>query len=93
MISPLPGITATKPGGDEAPSGIGRQSSHDGNEVGDGEAAISCSLTRGPGCCGALGDPERYADLLFALPRLLLRGTARRRRDGDLWLLGGSTTS
>ena len=93
MISPLPGITATKPGAAmRALPGIGVDVvDNDGNSVGNGEGGYLVlthpwpSMTR-----GIYGDPERFQDTYWSrFPGKYFAGDgAKRDEDGDLWLLG-----
>jgi acetyl-CoA synthetase len=93
MISPLPGITATKPGAAMKPlPGIGVDVvDNDGNSVGNGEGGYLVlthpwpSMTR-----GIYGDPERFKETYWSrFPGKYFAGDgAKRDEDGDLWLLG-----
>ena len=93
MISPLPGVTATKPGAAMKPlPGIGVDVvDNDGNSVGNGEGGYLVithpwpSMTR-----GIYGDPERFKETYWArFPGKYFAGDgAKRDEDGDLWLLG-----
>jgi len=93
MISPLPGITATKPGAAMKPlPGIGIDVvDNDGNSVGNGEGGYLVithpwpSMTR-----GIYGDPERFKETYWSrFPGKYFAGDgAKRDEDGDLWLLG-----
>ena len=90
MISPLPGVTATKPGSAMRPlPGITATIVDDEAEpVGPGGAATWCSTSRGRRCCAASGatrtatatptGPVRRAGLLLRGRR---REVRRRRRD------------
>jgi acetyl-CoA synthetase len=93
LISPLPGITATKPGAAMKPlPGIGVDVvDNDGNSVGNGEGGYLVithpwpSMTR-----GIYGDPERFKETYWSrFPGKYFAGDgAKRDEDGDLWLLG-----
>jgi acetyl-CoA synthetase len=95
MISPLPGVTATKPGSAmTALPGIGADVvDQDGTPVPDGGGGILVltepwpSMTR-----GIWGDPERFRQTYwerFAGQGWYLAGDgAKKDDDGDLWLLG-----
>lgn len=93
MISPLPGVTATKPGAAMKPlPGIGVDVvDNDGNSVGNGEGGYLVithpwpSMTR-----GIYGDPERFKETYWSrFPGKYFAGDgAKRDEDGDLWLLG-----
>ena len=93
MISPLPGITATKPGAAMKPlPGIGAAVvDNDGNEVGDGEGGYLVLTDPWPGMLrGIWGDPERYRETYWSrFPGYYFAGDgAKKDEDGDLWLLG-----
>ncbi len=93
LISPLPGITATKPGAAMKPlPGVGVDVvDNDGNSVGNGEGGYLVithpwpSMTR-----GIYGDPERFKETYWSrFPGKYFAGDgAKRDEDGDLWLLG-----
>jgi acetyl-CoA synthetase len=95
MISPLPGVTASKPGSAmTALPGIGADVvDQDGTPVPDGGGGILVltepwpSMTR-----GIWGDPERFRQTYwerFAEQGWYLAGDgAKKDDDGDLWLLG-----
>jgi acetyl-CoA synthetase len=95
MISPLPGVTATKPGSAmrPLPGVVGEVVDNDGKPVGNGEGGllVLCepwpSMTR-----GIWGDPDRFAETYWS--RFVEQGYyfagdgAKKDIDGDLWLLG-----
>jgi acetyl-CoA synthetase len=95
MISPLPGVTSTKPGSATRPlPGIGAEVvDNDGNPVPNGGGGFLVltepwpSMTR-----GIWGDPERFKETYWA--RFAEQGYyfagdgAKKDEDGDLWLLG-----
>ena len=93
IISPLPGITATKPGAAMRPlPGIGVDVvDNNGDSVGNGEGGYLVithpwpSMTR-----GIYGDPERFKETYWSrFPGKYFAGDgAKRDDDGDLWLLG-----
>jgi acetyl-CoA synthetase len=93
MVSPLPGITATKPGAAmKALPGISVDVvDNEGNSVGNGEGGYLVitqpwpSMTR-----GIYGDPERFKETYWSrFPGVYFAGDgAKKDKDGDLWLLG-----
>ncbi|MCW2494941.1 acetate--CoA ligase [Jatrophihabitans sp.] len=95
MISPLPGVTATKPGSAMgALPGIGADVvDNDATPVGNGEGGLLVltepwpSMTR-----GIWGDPERFAETYwsrFADQGFYFAGDGAKKDDeGSLWLLG-----
>jgi acetyl-CoA synthetase len=93
MVSPLPGITATKPGAAmKALPGISVDVvDNEGKSVGNNEGGYLVitqpwpSMTR-----GIWGDPERFKETYWArFPGVYFAGDgAKRDQDGDLWLLG-----
>ena len=93
MCSPLPGITATKPGAAmRALPGISVDIvDNDGNSVGNGEGGYLVitkpwpSMTR-----GIYGDPERFKETYWSrFPGVYFAGDgAKLDDDGDIWLLG-----
>ncbi len=93
MITPLPGITGTKPGSATRPfPGIAaelRNEQGDKVEVGGGLLAITRpwpSMLR-----GIYGDPDRYVRQYWSKwgPDVYVTGDgAKRDADGDFWLLG-----
>ena len=93
LISPLPGITATKPGAAMRPlPGISAKViDNDGNEVGNGEGGYLVLTEPWPGMLrGIWGDPERYQETYWSrFPGYYFAGDgAKLDDDGDLWLLG-----
>jgi len=93
LISPLPGITATKPGAAMKPlPGIGVDVvDNDGNSVGNGEGGYLVITHPWPAMTrGIYGDPERFKETYWArFPGKYFAGDgAKRDEDGDLWLLG-----
>ncbi len=93
MATPLPGITATKPGAAmRAFPGISIDVvDNEGNSVGNGEGGYLVitqpwpSMTR-----GIYGDPERFKETYWSrFPGKYFAGDgAKRDDDGDIWLLG-----
>jgi acetyl-CoA synthetase len=93
MISPLPGVTATKPGAAMRPlPGITAEVvDNDGNAVGNGEGGYLVITKPWPGMLrGIWGDPERYKDTYWSrFDGVYFAGDgAKKDDDGDLWLLG-----
>jgi acetyl-CoA synthetase len=93
LITPLPGITATKPGAAMTPfPGIAADVIDDeGNSVGNGEGGYLVITQPWPGMTrGIYGDPERFVDTYWKrFPGKYFAGDgAKRDDDGDLWLLG-----
>ncbi len=93
MITPLPGITATKPGAAMTPfPGISADIvDTDGNSVGNGEGGYLVITAPWPGMTrGIYGDPERFKETYWSrFPGKYFAGDgAKRDNDGDIWLLG-----
>ncbi len=93
MISPLPGVTTTKPGSAQVPlPGIGADVLDDVGQPIEGTAAGYLVLTEPwPSMLrGIWGDPQRYKDTYWSrFDRMYFAGDgARRDEDGDIWLLG-----
>jgi acetyl-CoA synthetase len=95
MISPLPGVTATKPGSATRPlPGIGADVvDNDGNSVPDGAGGLLVLTEPWPSMLrGIWGDEERYRETYwsrFADQGYYFAGDgAKKDEDGDLWLLG-----
>ncbi|HXW38247.1 MAG TPA: AMP-binding protein, partial [Acidimicrobiales bacterium] len=93
MITPLPGITATKPGAAMTPfPGVSADVvDNAGNPVGNGEGGYLVLTEPWPGMLrGIWGDPERYKETYWSrFPGRYFAGDgAKRDDDGDLWLLG-----
>jgi acetyl-CoA synthetase len=95
MISPLPGVTAAKPGSAQrALPGIGAKIVDDqGNDVGKGGGGYLVLDKPWPSMLrGIWGDEERYRETYWA--RFAAQGYyfagdgAKYDNDGDLWLLG-----
>ena len=93
MASPLPGVTATKPGAAmRALPGISIDVvDDDGRSVGNGEGGFLVVREPWPGMTrGIWGDPDRFVETYFSqLPGVYFAGDgAKRDDDGDLWVLG-----
>ena len=93
LITPLPGLTTTKPGAAMTPfPGIAAEVvDNDGTPVGDGEGGYLVITEPWPGMLrGIWGDPERYRETYWSrFPGVYFAGDgAKKDEDGDLWLLG-----
>jgi acetyl-CoA synthetase len=93
MISPLPGVTAGKPGAAMKPiPGVSAQVVDDeGNEVPDGSGGYLVLTEPWPAMLRTLwGDDERYKDTYWSrFPGRYFAGDgAKKDDDGDIWLLG-----
>ena len=93
MISPLPGITATKPGSAQvALPGIEMRIIDDeGQEVGPGHGGYLTITEPWPSMLrGIWGDPERYKETYWSRfeGKYFAGDGAKFDADGDLWLLG-----
>jgi acetyl-CoA synthetase len=93
MITPLPGITTTKPGAAMTPfPGISVDViDNDGNSVPPGGGGFLVLTEPWPGMLrGIWGDPERYKETYWSRfsGRYFAGDGAKRDEDGDLWLLG-----
>ncbi|HEV8065912.1 MAG TPA: acetate--CoA ligase [Acidimicrobiales bacterium] len=93
MITPLPGLTATKPGAAMvAFPGVGAEVvDNDGRPVGKGEGGLLVLTEPWPGMLrGIWGDEERYRQTYWSrFPQWYFAGDgAKKDDDGDLWLLG-----
>ncbi len=93
MISPLPGITATKPGSAQvALPGIEmRVIDDEGQEVGPGHGGYLTITEPWPSMLrGIWGDPERYKETYWSRfeGKYFAGDGAKLDEDGDLWLLG-----
>jgi acetyl-CoA synthetase len=93
MITPLPGITHTKPGAAmTAFPGISADVvDNEGNPVGDGHGGYLVITQPWPGMLrGIYGDHERYVSTYWSrFPGVYFAGDgAKKDDDGDLWLLG-----
>jgi acetyl-CoA synthetase len=95
MISPLPGVTETKPGSaTKALPGVGADVlDNDGNSVPNGGGGLLVLTEPWPAMTrGIWGDPERFKETYwsrFAAQGYYFAGDgAKKDEDGDLWLLG-----
>ena len=93
LITPLPGITATKPGAAMTPfPGVAAEVvDNDGHPVGNGEGGYLVMTEPWPGMLrGIYGDDERYKETYWSrFPGRYFAGDgAKKDPDGDLWLLG-----
>jgi acetyl-CoA synthetase len=93
MISPLPGVTATKPGSAMTPlPGITADVVDDtGTSVPPGGGGYLVVRDPWPGMLRTIwGDPQRFIDTYWSrFPGVYFPGDgAKRDEDGDLWLLG-----
>jgi acetyl-CoA synthetase len=95
MISPLPGVTATKPGSAQTPlPGISAKVvDEQGQEVGPGGGGLLVLDKPWPSMLrGIWGDDERYKDTYWSkfadLGFYFAGDGAKYDTDGDLWLLG-----
>ena len=93
MVSPLPGVTATKPGSAmRALPGITVDVVDDtGQPVPNGSGGYLVVTSPWPAMLrGVWGDPERYRETYWSrFPGLYFAGDgAKKDEDGDLWLLG-----
>jgi acetyl-CoA synthetase len=93
LISPLPGVTSTKPGAAMIPlpgvsADVVRQ---DGTSVGNDEGGFLVLKEPWPAMLrGIWGDEQRYRDTYWSrFPGVYFAGDgAKRDEDGDIWLLG-----
>ncbi|MGP9695182.1 acetate--CoA ligase [Brachybacterium sp. AOP25-B2-12] len=93
MISPLPGITATKPGSAQVPlPGISVDVLNDAGEpVADGQGGYLVITEPWPSMLrGIWGDEQRFIDTYWSrFPGQYFAGDgARKDEDGDIWFLG-----
>jgi len=95
MVSPLPGITAAKPGSAQTPvpGVLIDVTDDDGNEVGNGNGGLLVITEPWPSMLrGIWGDPVRFKETYwekFQDKGYYFAGDgARLDEDGDLWLLG-----
>jgi acetyl-CoA synthetase len=93
LITPLPGITSTKPGAAMTPfPGIGADIvDEEGRSVGNGQGGYLVITEPWPGMLrGIWGDQERYRKTYWSrFPGRYFAGDgAKRDEDGDFWLLG-----
>jgi acetyl-CoA synthetase len=93
LITPLPGITATKPGAAMTPFPAIAVDiiDNDGRSVGNDEGGYLVITEPWPGMLrGIYGDDERYKETYWSrFPGRYFAGDgAKRDQDGDIWLLG-----
>ena len=93
MISPLPGVTETKPGSAMLPlPGVSMEVVDDeGNAVGNGHGGLLTITEPWPSMLrGIWGDPERFKETYWSRfsGRYFAGDGAKLDEDGDLWLLG-----
>ena len=93
LITPLPGVTATKPGAAMTPfPGVSAAVvDNDGQPVGNGEGGYLVITEPWPGMLrGIWGDSERYRETYWSrFPGYYFAGDgAKLDDDGDIWLLG-----
>lgn len=93
MVSPLPGITSTKPGSAQVPlPGIEMAILDErGNQVGPGHGGYLAVTEPWPSMLrGIWGDPERFKETYWSrFEGVYFAGDgAKFDKDGDLWLLG-----
>ena len=93
LITPLPGLTSTKPGAAMTPfPGISADVvANDGTPVGNGEAGFLVVTQPWPGMlCTIWGDDERFTKTYWSrFPGVYFSGDgAKKDGDGDIWVLG-----
>ena len=93
MISPLPGVTAAKPGSAQVPlPGIVAEVLDDaGHPVGNGAGGYLAVTEPWPAMLrGIWGDEQRFAETYWSrFPGIYFAGDgAKKDADGDIWLLG-----
>lgn len=93
MISPLPGVTETKPGSAQIPlPGISATVvDDDGNEVPNGSGGYLVLTEPWPSMLRTIwGDDQRYLDTYWSRfeGRYFAGDGAKKDEDGDIWLLG-----
>ncbi|MEU6113682.1 acetate--CoA ligase [Streptomyces sp. NPDC047117] len=93
MLSPLPGVTATKPGSAQVPlPGISATVvDDDANEVPDGAGGYLVLTEPWPSMLRTIwGDDQRYLDTYWSRfeGKYFAGDGAKRDDDGDIWLLG-----
>lgn len=93
MVSPLPGITATKPGSAQVPiPGISVDVVDDNaKHVGNGNGGLLVVTQPWPSMLrGIWGDPQRFIDTYWATfgDKYFAGDGARLDEDGDIWLMG-----
>ena len=93
MISPLPGVTATKPGSAQAalPGIAATVVDDEGREVPDGSGGYLVLTEPWPAMLRTVwGDDQRYLDTYWSRfeGRYFAGDGAKKDEDGDIWLLG-----
>ena len=93
MMSPLPGITATKPGSctRPLPGVVPKIVDELGNDVDPNHGGMLCIAEPWPGMLrGIWGDEQRYVEQYWTtVPGIYLTGdNARQDRDGYYWIMG-----
>lgn len=93
MISPLPGVTTTKPGSAQTPLPgiVAEVLGDDGEPVGNGESGYLVLTEPWPSMLrGIWGDDQRFKDTYWSrFPGRYFAGDgAKKDEDGDIWLLG-----
>jgi acetyl-CoA synthetase len=93
MISPLPGVTTTKPGSAQVPlPGISIDVvREDGSSVDADEGGLLVATEPWPSMLrGVWGDPERFKQTYWEKfgDKYFAGDGARRDKDGDIWLMG-----
>ena len=92
MISPLPGVTTTKPGSATStiPGVFAELVDDDGNSVDQGGGYLTITHPWPSMLRGIYGDPERYKDTYWSRfeGRYFAGDGAKLDEDGYLWLLG-----
>jgi acetyl-CoA synthetase len=93
LISPLPGVTSTKPGAamTALPGVAADVVRQDGTSVGNDEGGFLVLKEPWPAMLrGIWGDEQRYRDTYWSrFPGMYFAGDgAKRDEDGDIWLLG-----
>jgi acetyl-CoA synthetase len=93
MISPLPGVTTTKPGSAQRPlPGVSADVVDDlGNSVPNGGGGYLVLTEPWPAMLRTIwGDPQRYLDTYWSRfeGRYFAGDGAKKDEDGDIWLLG-----
>ena len=93
MMSPLPGITATKPGSctNPLPGVVPKIVDEAGNSVDPNSGGMLCIAEPWPGMLrGIWGDEERYVEQYWStVPGMYLTGdNARQDEDGYYWIMG-----
>jgi acetyl-CoA synthetase len=94
MITPLPGITATKPGSATTPfPGVSAEvvGEHDGQPVGNGQGLLILTQPWPSMLRGLYKEDERFVETYFSRfgkETYLVGDAARKDKDGYLWVIG-----